>query len=430
MFKLKNPIQDAIRDPKKVQKFFEDLKLVPFAGTSQKSSHSYLKLLCDINRLSPSASACKRDIASFSFDGDVDIIARKVPGLAAERRDLAQSQKEAFATALIEHGIDFKTIQTVSISGFENQADTGNKYIYVRIATVAGISKVHIESINPLFCAYLWTEEDEPRTLIIVRDWDTQTWKLRPPIMVETEDWMEMDEPGVIHRMFHFKSAHSKDGGDWYGRPSDEANSWWKFTEFAQGELTSKISGTELVSKGILAFEGDPPEEDEDDTEETKEKEWQEKKYIIRKLTTNRGSSVEADSLAMMEYQNGTSPPKFIKLEVNRDVKYNKFALSEAKAEIYSGYGWFQELTGATQTGSGIGSNILIDLFKVADQKTIQPLQEKTSHDWDIILGSIWDVLEKPDLKEFSLKFPDAIEQLIQRLMPANDTDGNALDSI
>lgn len=432
MFRLRNPIQEAERDPKKVAKFFEDLKLVPFAGRSQSTSHAYMKLLCDVSRLSPSAQACKRDISSFAFEGDIDIATRKVPGFVEDRQPVADAQKRMVADTLIEHGIDFMQVQSISVSGYENMADTGNNIIYAKIAQVNGVAKVFLETIHPLYCAYLWTTPDEPRTLIIVHDWDTKTWEEHPPTMVETENWTQK-EPGVMHRVFHFKNDHAKDGCDWYGRPSDEANIVWKFSEFSQGELTSKISATEFVTKTLLAFEAEAPEEDEDDTEETKDKEWKQKVYTVKRLITNKGDHGEAESLAMMEYQHGTAPPESITLEVNRDTKYHKFTLSEAASKIYSGYGWYQELTGAMQTGAGIGSNILIDLFKVADQKVITKLQERKSHEWDIMLGSIWDQLEKPDMKQYSYVFPNNIEQLIEKLMPADQNkteDANPADGI
>ena len=172
MFKLQSPIQDAIRDPKKIKTFFDKWKLVPQYGDSQTSSHSLLKTLCDLNKLSPSAVSCKGDIQTYAFDGDLDIVSRVAPGIKRDRRELSEAEKDTFIEAVYGVGLNFLKIQQIVSRSFENYIDTGNKYIHCRIATVNGESRVFLNVILPLHAMYLLSEEDEPRTLVITDTWD------------------------------------------------------------------------------------------------------------------------------------------------------------------------------------------------------------------------------------------------------------------
>src|SRR5690606_32608646 len=199
----------------------------------------------------------------------------------------------------------------------------------------------------------------------------------------------------------------------WYGKPDDMANMFFKFNEFQEGNLHSKITSTEVVSKGFLAIKAAPPEEDEDDSEETKELEFKETVNTLRGVMTQQGTHGESQSMAVFQYD-GDQQPLWVPLEVNRDAKYHQFVLDNAVSEIYAGFHWAKGLTGFAKTNAGIGSETLINLLIVKNEPVIKKTQQRSSHELDIVLHGIWDFIGgHEDVKGMSIVFPELIADLI-----------------
>lgn len=421
MFKLQSPIQKAVRDPKKISKFFDEFKLVPYYGSGQQTSHAYLQLFTDLNKLSPSASSCKADLTKYAFDGELDIAARQSPALKGDSRDITAPERTSFIGAIKSVGLTFFDIQTTVIESHNHYWDTGNKYIHLKIVTVGGATKVTITAIDPLNVMYLLTKEDEPRTVVIDDRWDAQKWRVKMPKMCRVyPDWTEGQERGVIETVFHFQTGIGS--SDWYSEPADLASLYWKYSEFSQGNLYSKITSTEVVSKGIFVLPAQFPEENEKDSEDIRRQDFELKVKSVRAVTTNQGNQGESSSVAVMEVPHDSKiRPYWVPFELNRDTANHEFVAKEASAKIYAGFGWSEELSGYTKSSGGIGSDILINLFKIKNQTVIKKLQQGRTVELDIVLGAMWDRLGREEMKEYSIVFPDNISELIQSLKDADD---------
>ena len=67
------------------------------------------------------------------------------------------------------------------------------------------------------------------------------------------------------------------------------------------------------------------------------------------------------------------------------------------------------------QTGAGIGSNILMDLFQIKDEAVIRPLQDKFSFRWQHVFDWIAEVTENEQLKERSIVYSSKLDKLIKK---------------
>lgn len=420
MFKLQSPIQKAVRDPKKVSKFFEDFKLVPYYGAGAQTSHAYLQLFTDLNKLSPSASACKSDLSLYAFDGDLDVVIRTEPGLADEAKKISKSEKAAYIEAIKSIGLNFSTVRSITKDSQNNYWDTGNKYVHCKIIRINNVDKVVLTVIDPLHFMYLWTEPDEPRTCIISDIWDANKWQEKRPKMCRVfPNWTEGTERGVSETVFHFQTGIGE--SDWYSEPKDLASMYWKFSEFSMGNLYSKISSTEVVSKGILVTEAQASEENEKDSVDIRRRNFEEKVKTIRAVTTNEGDQGKSSSVAVLEVpyagpDRTPMKPAWLPLELNRDTQNHSFVVTEASAKIYAGLNWSPELSGYTRSAGGIGSEILINLFKIKNQTSVKKLQQQGTEELDVIFSAIWTKLGKENLNQYSIVFPDNIAQLIKSL--------------
>ena len=131
----------------------------------------------------------------------------------------------------------------------------------------------------------------------------------------------------------------------------------------------------------------------------------------IRMITTNVGSFEETSSIFGMEYPAGAKPPTPIKLDLNRDVAYNTWSTDRCSRVIASVNGYFSDLLNLTKTPSGIGGNMLKDLFLIMRAGTIAPDQAF----WETVLNGLLSQI--PELEQdLGLKLLDNIEQLVQSL--------------
>jgi hypothetical protein len=92
-------------------------------------------------------------------------------------------------------------------------------------------------------------------------------------------------------------------------------------------------------------------------------------------------------------------------------VNYNTWSTDRCSRVIASVNGYFSDLLNLTKTPSGIGGNMLKDLFLIMRAGTIAPDQAF----WETVIN---DVLKQiPELDEtLGLKLLDNIEQLVQSL--------------
>jgi hypothetical protein len=208
--------------------------------------------------------------------------------------------------------------------------------------------------------------------------------------------------------------------------------------DYEVGVLTSKIAATDIITKKILAFEGQDPNTIPMTSGEVKDVNnigqigrkdvdyFTRNMMILRELTTNLGNHANAPGqmngeqmkkaanvLAGVEYPYGSKAPEQIDLEVNRDVKYQDWQVNQASAVICGRLGWNNTLLGFREAKANIGGNVLKDLFVLANIRTVRPKQNEIATIWDNLLLQL---KENEQFAGYGVRFGDVIGEILEQL--------------
>jgi hypothetical protein len=250
---------------------------------------------------------------------------------------------------------------------------------------------------------------------MVTEKFDEQWWYTNKPQIIPVSmvgGSMNFKKVGNDYiTLVHYKANGE---GKWYGRPKILSILDCMIAEYKTLLLNAKISSTELVSKLIFFFEEQDPARTRGLTKEEKQLIFNTRATSLRDVTTNEGDKVH--SIAALEYPFGTKEPKAEKLQVNRDVNYATFSLDNAASMIYSINGWSKELTGMVQVKTGIGANILNDLFTIKNSSTIEPLQRRYESFWSWVIGEVENQMSLTESK-YAIKFPNVVEGLVKRMI-------------
>lgn len=417
MLELRNPIPSSVRDTGKIYKFFrqygstgEEKKwIIPYYGNSEGSSHTFLQLLKHLTSKSPSYKSAESGIVRYAFGGFED---------------------NTFFDTLAGYGIKKGQLLRTLISVFRHLKQCGNAYVRITITAVDGVVKVRLKNEHYFYVAYLNSEPGEDRNALVVVDWDYERWDTdlaKPGVLpVSTFDddfnWQSAG-PNTIETLLHIRE-HGNDESDWYGRPDILAVLEWMFSETVLGDHVCKVNSTDLVAKLLLFFEaeeqvirsGDSDDDEEDDSFTSVIK-------VLKSIATNDPlvPGKKASGIAAMEYGHETAPPTAVKLDINRDTAWFTTSLDEGKAMIYSIMGWYRELTGMAQTKTGIGSDIMVNLFIVANIGTIKPIQKEFEEYADMLLTEIGKAIGQ-DWEGKGLKFVNKIDGLVEAISKSRST--------
>lgn len=413
---FESTVYQQIVDAEELIKVFDKYRLIPVYSTDKGTSHEFTRFLYELSELSPSHQSCKKDMQTYIFGNALDIVEKTYPSLlykADDVKDIELSKKITYATQLKEIGISLGKIIEVSKALFSDELDSGNFYLHVRIATVLGEKKkVILTPVKQLNVMYL----NVPKPYVMVTEkfdeswWITKPPKIYPVSYIEQPLNLQEEANGDLTTVIHFKG---NDDAKYYGRPRILTVIDCMMAEHKTLQLNSKIAATETLSKILMLFEELPPERTRSMTAEKQIEDFNKRMMSLRQITTNEGN--KAHSIAAIEYPNGTTQPTTVKLDVNRDTIYAEFSLSNAASMIYSTHGWSKELTGMVQVKTGIGANILYDLFIIKNTSTVEPNQRKYEAFWGWLLGEIEVNMGLPE-SGLSIKFPDAVTSLVTKI--------------
>lgn len=414
MFKLKNPLPDVLRDTDKLRNFYKDLNLVPYAGTTSYSGHSFLKLLIDFYDLSPSHGTCIDDIAFWAFEGQFDLVKKTRPGLMVNREDLPEATKVAFYDYLDNLGI--KLIEFVQLFKqlYKDWKKTGDAYLHIVDVTVAGERQVSLNRIDPTNWMYLNTEDGEPRSGAVSKDFLNGSITDNPKILRVYPNWME--SANKRETVYHIRNVRGP--GTWYGRPDSLHALFWMFVEWQQANYSGKVATTELTMKLLLFLEKPDPNATGPDGEPI-ESGIKTVKASLKKVASNSGAFDEADSIGVIEYPHGGQTPTAESVEIHRDKDWMESQLTKASDFIYSAHRWSKILTGYERPRSGIGGNVLLDEFLAKNTSTIRPTQDT----WEnIMFGVLNLIVDQDQFSEIGIKLGDKVSELVEDLRTESGT--------
>lgn len=423
MLEIQNPIPRIVENANEILQIkgyndlFTEFRLLPAYGFGQYQSLGFLFTLLDLAQMSPSHNACKNDIVEYAF-GDSPIY------LDENNEAISDSQKSKTQKKLSELSIDNHTILDLSRQCYHSLSDTGNAFLFIRISKVDNQTSVYFELIPIQNIAYIATKEGEQRKCVITEKWDKQYWKDYPPKIVSVTDskgFIFLDsnkKKDSFDTVFHMKSS-----GKWYGKPKVLSGLTDMFTEIRMRDTIGKVSDTMLVAKHILLKQREDVHSFENGSEDLARKE-QADADAIRGILTNTGK--KAQSMAILHYPNGLEKPSILDLNIVRDFAYNTGTLADSSSFIYSLHGWSKELTGAKSTASGLGANLLLNLFVIKNSSTIVPLQVEFSRYWSRIMQII-DSQVDIGLTDIKIGFKDKVSEVVKKLSELNANNSKSV---
>jgi len=412
-FEFDSPIPQQIQDSSEVFEMYSKYKLIPVYGRNTYSSNKLVEVLDSLSTVSPSLRACINDLNHYSFGNALDVQKIGIAGLVAEPAEVSQKEKETFANTLKANiNLTFPEIIRVSRELLDCDTRQGNMYLQITALTVGGrIKGVKLKSIDQKNILYIANSS----TALVTEYFDPSWWAKNPPeilpvsTLAETANWKKVgnDYTTVLH------IATNASGQNFYGRPSILSVMDSLLAEYRTLVLNSKIASTETIAKLLLFFEEMPTDRQRGLSAETKQEQFSLRMAGIRELGTNEGKSPK--SIVALEYPNDTNQPLVTPVQVNRDVAYAEFTLNNAASVIYAVLGWSKELTGQIQVKTGIGANILYDLFVIKNVSTIIPIQERFESIWHWVISEIYTLagIETPF---HGIKFQDNITVLVSKM--------------
>jgi len=415
MYKLNNPIPRAIKDEDRLSAFYLGYKLVPYVGTSQYTSHNFLRLLHDMYDLSPSHQACIDDLAFYCFGGNANVVRAPIPGIENEV-NMASPDEAGFVQETLESvGLDIMDFPEHAEFLYRDYKKTGNAYLRFQVYTFGGVPTVRLDYLDPLDTMYLATSPGEPTTVIHSEDLFEGRFTKYPEVLNVYPFWGETADGNGVETVIHFK--HRRDHATRYGRPDSLATLTAQLTEWEKFNHELKVAGSEVAQKALLAFKKKRTARNVPGvTTNMQDNEFQRMASRLRKKGTNRGQYEDVETIGVITYEE--EAPKMFKLEIDRDWRHLQTSMDMVTSAIYhQGHRWSQMLNGHRKLASSIGGNSLIDQFKITNTAIVAPTQRRWERGFfSVLLKLVAEITGREELTNYSIRMEDKIEKLVQTL--------------
>lgn len=425
---FKSPLPEALKDPKKINDLFHKYDIIPYYGDEQNTSHGLLSIIADLADLSPSHTACKRDLKAYAFGGRLDVQRYGIAGLSLSEEESLVSDpniKIQFFQRLIELGLSPASLLNITKNLFDLLKDGGNAFLHIKEIRVGNTVKFELTPWHFTQAGYLMRDssKDDINAVVLTAYWDEEYWRKVPPLVLpvsligEPYNWKESQN--IRETVLHLKVENTRT--HIYGKSELLSVMNALYAEYKTLELNAKIAGTELTAKHLLAFEETDPARIGRNGKEskaasgigTKRTDFKTRIQALRELVTADGPDEKATGLAGIQYPKGGQPPTLLNFNVNRDVDYAKWTAENAASVVFSVNGWAKELTGQVSIKAGVGANMLYDLFLVKNVSTIRPMQDYYATTvWADIFSNLNEVIGK-QFSGLTVKYPDLITQMI-----------------
>jgi len=446
LFKLDNPIPETVKDRDELTEAIRKWQGIPYYGTTESTSHTFLDLLSTLTEMSNTFRSCVNDMNKYIFGQRITFVKGDIPGMQTDVEELSSDAQLEYFNWLKERNISPRHVLQMSRRINWHLYVNGNSYLLIRRIEVGSTVRYEMKVIHYKHFMYRKSEDIGQEFGLISKFLDDPVMleKHPPKILPVTLNgeaivW-ENIKPGVEEAIIHFKKEDQDGESDFYARPDILSVLTWLYVDFQLGNLNSKVAATELITKKILAFQAPDPatveegdEEDEEILEELSEQgiavkkrkntQFHENMMVLKNLVTNISTHPtdtmggrQASSIAGIQFPFSGQPPTAIDLEMNRDTTHQEFQLDKAVTCICANLGWSPELLMIRRTTTTLGGNLLYDIFTMKNESTIRPRANTFEDFWNGILEQIRERENAPrSFDGYGIRFPDVITEMIDR---------------
>ena len=411
LFELENPIPGELTDTKELQKVFDEFKLVPFATRDKRTGHALLYWYLMLAQLSPMNAACiekikKYVVGSRSFiqrseDPEFDTGEEKQTATTAE----STRYKEALGEFVTFQGGIRKFHQNLMWS----YDATGNAYVEASYSVVNGQIRFNLKYRKTTEVLYVATLPGEMRQVAISKVWRQDYLKKHPPAIVPlAPNWSE-GEDGVFRTIFHLKAGQN----DWYGRPESEGADLYKYREVQDSVYVIRQSAGNFVGQLIIEVEDDDPTNNPAvNDEDAKRAGFDSFVDRMEENYTNKGD--DPSSVIITARPAGGRPMFVFQIKPNTNENWYKVTGEMSEQRILRAHGLTLRFMGF-DASTGFSSDTFIADYVMNVEPVLNEKRNTLMTFTNGILTTIWEIVGRTELNDFSLNFKSPISSQIEQ---------------
>ncbi|HLS53261.1 MAG TPA: hypothetical protein VK031_04760 [Tissierellaceae bacterium] len=336
-----NPILGEIRDYSAVRKTFEQYPIIPYATSSQHTSHKYLDLLLSLVDNNPTLNQCIASIGDYCFNSG-QILYKDSKDLFVEEEVLVASPEvsERYTNHLKNikfYRYDTKVDFNHFIKEMYFERKNGNCYVELVKTNVNGevnyIYKIHPQR----HCLYM-LNDDDTLSIVVSKSFDYNYLRKYPAREVPLYPEVDEDDED-IRTMFHFKNRTS----GLYGRPDWISALLNVYNAYQDVLYRVKLASKDFTPKVLVEIEGDDPSIDTDLDEDD---------LLLRIANNFTAGGQDPKTIMVIDRPHGASPAKIHEFQIHTREEYYKAIAEINEREILKANGWSKLLlTGEVKTG-------------------------------------------------------------------------------
>lgn len=367
--KLKNPIEEQIKDKDEAFKTYNLLPFIPYAGTNDFTSDSLLSFLYLLKELSSSKGACNKALKDFAFGGYVDIVEALDESFYFEDKvsPLSRDEKNKYIQFLKSLDMNAESINDLAKLLYNGTDITGDHYLQVVISKL-GNKKAGMYALDNRNCRYV--NNGLKNIIAVSPNWNYAYLKANKPKLLPVYPNVLEDDTKVTFVI------HSCNTLDFYGRPESKASLISQFIESQEDLVRLSSSANRFASDIIMEVEDADPNSRRIDEDDAVKAGFE---SVEERLNYQYSSANEAPSLMLLSRSYGSSPALIHEVKIDTKEKYFRTSRELTREDIFINHNWSQKLTGVPMA-SGWSNDEFINELKAKQIiiKNVQTVSERT----------------------------------------------------
>lgn len=427
LFDAKNPIPSETEDEEKVSQFFQSQKLMPFAGTEERTGHKLLSWYIMIAKLSSTNDACVDKLARYVIGSKAKAITSEDPEFDIPVPEITDTEAANYLEKLkevVEFDGGARSFHDLCFRSFKN---TGNAWAELVVTNVNGVVKAKIIRHKTTSVMYKITKPDDPKIVAISPVWTAEYLKKNPAKLRAVYPFFTEDG-GVTRTVFHLKNGENT----WYGRPDSDGSVLSKYREVQDSIYLIKQSAANFVGQLIIEVEEDTaPVIDEADAVRSGFNSFSER---MEENYTQKGE--DPQSVLVASRPMGSRPMFVYQIKPNTNENWYKVTGEIDSAKIMQSHGVTRRFMGM-EVGSGLSETAFLEDYITNVDPVVKSLRATLMNWTNSILSALWEHTNMMEMNKYSLSFDSPLKQMLidyneskKTKQPGNDnsTPGSNLE--
>lgn len=406
LFDIKNPLLAEVTDDKELGEFFKKFPFIPYAGTSLSSSHSLLNLYIMLRKLSPTHGTCIGKKTEYAVGGRVKIINAENPvwSFSTENVPVPLNNQIAYSEAVNTYFTFTDGIQGTheAISNFYQSV--GEAYVELSYAEFNGQTRVSITVHKENHVLPAKTDATY-KIYGVSKKWSEEYLKRNPPRLVTGYPEFTTDENGVNRTMFLLKSGEL----DYHGRPESENGLIYAYREVQDSIYLTKQAAGNFSGQLIIEVEGGQ-DTDAIDNDGSQGAGFADFASQFEHNFTNKAERPQ--SVLLTERPYGAGEMFVFQVKPNTAENWYDVTGEIAIGHITRAHHVTPRFIGK-ESSNGFSENAYLMDYLTNVEPTINSLREKITAFTNSILNVGWDILNMPDMKQYSITFDNPIQGML-----------------